>query len=91
LPVFVIGSLHVLLANMDIATELIIVLKLSLAFLLGGFIGFDRERQGRDAGMRTYIAVCLGSTLFTAIAEHVDNLASASRIIANIVVGIGFL
>lgn len=76
---------------MDWHTELVIVLKTILAFVAGGFIGFDRERQGRDAGMRTYAAVCLGAALFTSIAEHVSDAAAASRIIANIVVGIGFL
>lgn len=55
---------------MDINVELIIVAKLIVSFLLGAFIGFDRERHGRDAGIRTYAAVCIGATLFTAIANH---------------------
>ncbi|MBA4057948.1 MAG: hypothetical protein C0490_24745 [Marivirga sp.] len=76
---------------MDLHTEIIIVIKITVAFLAGGFIGFDRERRGSDAGMRTYAAVCLGATLFTSIAEHLADTAAASRIIANIVVGIGFL
>lgn len=75
----------------DISNELIIVVKTVLAFVAGGFIGLDRERQGREAGMRTYAAVCLGATLFTSIAEHTNDTAAVSRIIANIVVGIGFL
>ena len=80
-----------ILTFVDINNELIIVVKTVLAFVAGGFIGYDRERQGRDAGMRTYAAVCLGATLFTSIAEHINDAAAASRIIANIVVGIGFL
>lgn len=76
---------------MDLNQELIIVVKIVISFTLGALVGFDRERQGRDAGMRTYAAVCLGATLFTSIAEHVADTAAASRIIANIVVGIGFL
>lgn len=77
---------------MDIRTELIIVSKLILSFVLGAFIGLDRERHGMDAGIRTYAAVCIGATLFTAIAEHlVDDVTAASRVIANIVTGIGFL
>lgn len=82
---------HYKLIPVDINNELIIVLKTILAFAAGGFIGYDRERQGRDAGMRTYAAVCLGATLFTSISEHINDAAAASRIIANIVVGIGFL
>lgn len=78
---------------MEISTESewTIVLKLLLAVVLGGVIGLDREKHGRSAGIRTYAAVCLGATLFTAIGEHLGDLNAASRIIANILVGIGFL
>ncbi len=77
---------------MDIRVELIIVSKLIVSFLLGAFIGLDRETHGRDAGIRTYAAVCIGATLFTAVANHlVDDVAAASRVIANIVTGVGFL
>lgn len=77
---------------MDIKVELIIVSKLIVSFLLGAFIGLDREKHGRDAGIRTYAAVCIGATLFTAIAAHlVNDIAAVSRIIANIVTGVGFL
>lgn len=77
---------------MDIQFELIIVLKLLVSFLLGAFIGYDREAHGRDAGIRTYAAVCIGATLFTSVAAHITNdPTAASRIIANIVTGVGFL
>lgn len=77
---------------MDIQVELIIVSKLVVSFLLGAFIGLDREKHGRDAGIRTYAAVCIGATLFTAVANHlINDVAAASRVIANIVTGVGFL
>ncbi|HNP24879.1 MAG TPA: MgtC/SapB family protein [Panacibacter sp.] len=77
---------------MDVTTELIIVIKLIASFLLGAFIGFDREKHGRDAGIRTYAAVCIGATLFTAVAAHlVNDVAAESRVIANIITGVGFL
>ncbi|GAA4764254.1 MULTISPECIES: MgtC/SapB family protein [Flavobacterium] len=77
---------------MDINAELIIISKLIISFLLGGFIGLDREKHGRDAGIRTYSAVCIGATLFTAITAHlVNNPADTSRVIANIITGVGFL
>lgn len=76
---------------MDLNTEIIIVIKIIVAFIAGGFIGFDRERHGSDAGIRTYAAVCLGATLFTTIGEHLGDTAAASRVVANIVMGIGFL
>ncbi|MFF5384310.1 MgtC/SapB family protein [Pedobacter suwonensis] len=76
---------------MDLDNEWDILLRLFAAFILGGIIGLDRERHGRSAGIRTYAAVCLGAALFTAIGEHMGDMAAASRIIANIIVGIGFL
>lgn len=77
---------------MDIQFELSIVLKLLASFLLGAFIGLDREVHGRDAGIRTYAAVCIGAALFTSVAAHIINdSTAASRIIANIVTGVGFL
>ncbi|ELY1978434.1 MgtC/SapB family protein [Flavobacterium psychrophilum] len=77
---------------MDIQAELIIISKLLVSFLLGAFIGLDREKHGRDAGIRTYAGVCIGATLFTAITSHlVNNPADTSRVIANIVTGVGFL
>lgn len=77
---------------MDVRVELIIVSKLFVSFLFGAFIGLDREKHGRDAGIRTYAAVCIGATLFTAVAAHLQNdVAAASRVIANIVTGVGFL
>lgn len=76
----------------DINVELIIVSKLIVSFLLGAFIGLDRERHGSAAGIRTYAAVCIGATLFTAIASHlVGDTGAASRVIANIITGVGFL
>jgi putative Mg2+ transporter-C (MgtC) family protein len=71
--------------------ELITIGKLLLAFVLGAAIGYDRERHGKDAGIRTYAAVCMGSALFTFIGEQLQDTAAVSRIIANIVTGVGFL
>ena len=76
---------------MDVNNELIIVAKLLVSFILGAFVGLDRERHGRDAGIRTYAAVCIGATIFTSIGAHLSDTAAASRIVANIVMGIGFL
>lgn len=77
---------------MDVRFELVIVGKLIVSFLLGACIGFDRETHARDAGIRTYAAVCIGATLFTAVAAHlVSDAAATSRVIANIVTGVGFL
>ena len=76
----------------DFKMELVFILHLIISVILGGFIGYDRERDGNNAGIRTYAAVCLGATIFTIIASHLKGDAgSSSRIIANIITGIGFL
>ena len=76
---------------LDIREELLIASKLLVAAVLGALIGYDRERHSRDAGIRTYAAVCVGAALFTSIAGHLEDVAATSRIVANVVMGIGFL
>lgn len=76
---------------MDINSELAIALRLFIAFVLGAFVGLERERHGSPAGIRTYAAVSLGAALFTLIGLHSNDTTAASRIAANIVTGIGFL
>lgn len=61
------------------------------AFLIGALVGIQRERIGKAAGIRTYSLVCGGSALFTILALLSFSADSAARIIAQIVVGIGFL
>jgi len=66
--------------------------KLALAALLGGAIGWGRERIHRPAGLRTYMLVALGSALFTLLSrEAFGPVADPSRIASQIIVGIGFL
>lgn len=76
---------------MDIKIELIIVAKLLVAFLLGAFIGLEREKHGNSAGIRTYAAVTIGAALYTLIGIHSTDVSAAGRIAANIITGIGFL
>lgn len=76
---------------MDLVFELTIAAKLGTAFALGAFIGYDRERQGHSAGIRTYAAVSMGAALYALIALHLEDPAGPTYIIAHISVGIGFL
>ncbi|MCD6168539.1 MAG: MgtC/SapB family protein [Caldisericia bacterium] len=72
-----------------------ILLKILLAFVFGGLIGFERERRNRPAGLRTHILVSVGSASFTISSIYFYKLFGTandpSRVAANIVVGIGFL
>ncbi|MBQ7356791.1 MAG: MgtC/SapB family protein [Clostridia bacterium] len=71
------------------------LIKLTLAVIFGGVIGLERGRQGRAAGMRTYILVCVGAALTTLIGMyvslemHIGN--DPLRIGAQVISGIGFL
>lgn len=75
---------------MDWNTELILVTRTLIASLIGAVIGFERELHGREAGIRTYAAVALGSCTFGLISQHVGPVID-TRIAANIVTGIGFI
>jgi putative Mg2+ transporter-C (MgtC) family protein len=63
-----------------------------LACLLGGLIGWERERHRNiiSAGIRTYGAIALGSCVFGILSYFVSP-ADPSRIAAQVVTGIGFL
>src|SRR3989338_4801399 len=74
-------------------SDLIITGNLLLAFLLGGLIGWFREKEGRAAGMRTHILVALGAALFMTAsiqlaAAHAG--ADPARLAAGDVTGLGF-
>ena len=75
-----------------------LILRLFLAVILGGLIGFERERHNRPAGFRTHILVCTGSALLMMVSAygfsaHVGpNFHSdPGRIAAAVVTGIGFI
>lgn len=72
-----------------------IAIRLVLAMILGGTIGIERGKQGRAAGMRTHILVCLGSALAAMLGLYTTEVLGYSndplRIAAQVVSGIGFL
>ena len=72
-----------------------VFVRLALAMVFGGIIGLERGKQGRAAGMRTHILVCLGATLTALIgffaAEVLDMSNDPLRVAAQVISGIGFL
>ena len=69
-----------------------VIIRLLAAALFGGVIGFERQRAGKAAGLRTHMLVSLGAAIFILPAVQVDfDTADLSRIIQGIVTGIGFI
>lgn len=74
-----------------------ITFKLTLACILGGLIGLERESLSRPAGLRTYTLVCVGSALAMIVSldmyfQYYRTVnADPGRIAAQVVSGIGFL
>lgn len=71
-----------------------IILRLVLAVVLGGIIGFERGRSGRPAGLRTHILVCLGAALAMMTNQYIFEefgVSDPTRMAAQVISGIGFL
>lgn len=66
------------------------LLSLSVALVLGAFIGLERELSDKAAGLRTNILICIGAALFTIMSVRIFSDKDA-HIVAQIVTGIGFL
>lgn len=82
------------------------LIRFGVALVLGGLVGLEREKVGKEAGARTAMLVSGGACIFTIVAISLPYLVSSSSedvgriisensgymaIIGNIIVGIGFL
>ena len=78
-----------------------IAIKLLVAAILGGLVGYDREKRLKSAGLKTNILICMGATIYTAISlqnlylfpqpNTTGGAIDPNRVIAQIVSGVGFL
>lgn len=76
----------------DVAELTRILTRLTLAIVLGGLIGFEREAAGKAAGLRTHMLVALGSALFVLVPLMAGMpVADMSRVLQGVASGIGFL
>jgi putative Mg2+ transporter-C (MgtC) family protein len=62
------------------------LIKVALSVLCGGVLGIERQYKNKTAGFRTIILICLGSTLYTLVAQR-----TGVGVNINIVTGIGFI
>lgn len=75
------------------------IVRLLLALLIGGALGWEREISNRPAGLRTYILVTVGAATFTLVAIGFLNVAREQdldgldpmKLLGGVVGGIGFL
>lgn len=70
----------------------IIFVRLGVAIALGALLGYDRERRGKEAGLRTHMMVSLGAAMFILVPLRTGmEISDASRVLQGIIAGIGFL
>lgn len=76
----------------DLSTLARITVRLVLAAVLGGVLGYERELKGRSAGVRTHMLVAVGSALFVlGPLQREMEIGDLSRVLQGIVQGIGFI
>ena len=76
----------------DLAQTTRVVLRLLMAALLGGLLGWEREHKGQAAGVRTHMLVAMGAALFVLVSQQTGmGPDDMSRVIQGITAGVGFL
>jgi len=69
-----------------------ITIRLLVAAILGGLLGYEREKQGKSAGVRTHMMVAIGAALFVLIPQQAGaSISDISRVLQGLIAGIGFL
>lgn len=72
-----------------------VIVRLILATIFGGFIGMERGKHGRPAGLRTHILVCVGASLTALsglfLSQEMGLASDVARLSAQVISGIGFL
>jgi putative Mg2+ transporter-C (MgtC) family protein len=82
--------------------ELYALMQSAIAVVLGGIVGWERERAGKGAGLRTHMLVCLSATMFMKVGDFLMVHANATQdhvtlrtdpipLISAIVTGVSFL
>ena len=69
------------------------IFRLSLATLLGGLIGLERQLRHKPAGLRTNLFICFGAAMYTILSSELAGKYTGdhTRIAAQIIPGIGFI
>ena len=76
---------------MSVEHQIYLSMNITLAMILSGIIGINRERSNKSAGLRTHMLTGTGACIFTILSLYAFPYADTSRIASNVVTGIGFL
>ncbi len=76
---------------MSLELQVNLAVNITLAMILSGIIGINRERSNKSAGLRTHMLTGTGACIFTILSMNAFPEADHSRVASNIVTGIGFL
>ncbi|MDZ4689394.1 MAG: MgtC/SapB family protein [Planctomycetaceae bacterium] len=69
-----------------------VAVRLVIAALLGGLLGYQRELAGKDAGLRTYMLVAVAAAFFIMVPQQEGwGTSDMSRVVQGLLAGIGFL
>ena len=69
-----------------------IILRLLVAAILGGLLGYERERSGKNAGVRTHMLVAIGAALFILVPQQAGaSTEDLTRVLQGLIAGVGFL
>mgnify|MGYP001491002128 CR=1 FL=1 len=73
------------------------IIRLLISFLIGACIGYERQIRRREAGMRTFTLICMGSTVAMLVSIWIPQTyphflnGDPGRIAAQVLTGVGFL
>ncbi|QNP50031.1 MgtC/SapB family protein [Diaphorobacter aerolatus] len=79
------------LHNLNTVAALNTLVSLFFAFVFGSVIGLERQIRQRTAGLRTNTLVAVGAAVFVDLALRLNGTEGATRVIAYVVSGVGFL
>lgn len=69
-----------------------ITIRLVIAAILGGLLGYEREQKGKSAGLKTHMLVALGAAMFVLVPQQAGvSDADMTRVLQGVIAGIGFL
>ena len=79
-------------SDLSVTSAVQFVIRLVVAGSLGGLLGWNRERVGKAAGIRTHVLVAIGSAAFVAVSLQAGgSFEGVSRVIQGVIAGIGFI